>query len=270
MPPVQKSELVRKAAAQLAADFTTANVGGGPTGPVLTGNVVGETLFEMAGNEDGSGLGDRVQRGKEFIANENPTDDFANAVIWLPNALDDWGAGSDTITFQSDNPLDDATKKARAIGEDINTDPICLETALGGVTETPSIDVLTWLSRVTLHDSVSDALVPAAGNITIRRGNGTILGIIPADYFSATQEVDIFLAGTLDDTETIATAGVDPLGATWSRPRTLAAAISVANGGLLTGGSAQGVWLRLTVREGIKPSVDVEYLPAISGQAVGA
>lgn len=267
--PVTKSNLKRHAGAVVAVDFTTADIGGA-IGDELSGSAPGETFFEMPSTEAGSGDGDRVQYGKEFIANNHADEDLINGKIWIPNALDDFGAGMDTMIGFSDSEDDDSTKFLRYIGLDVSGDPVTYDVNMDGLDEVVTLDQMTWVSRVTCHLVSSGDLTPTAGTVTLKRGNGTVLGVIPAGYFSASNEVKIALSATLDDTVTISDAADtddDLSGYTFSRPRTLADAISCANSGRIPGGSAQGYFLELTVREGMPPSLDVEYLPAIAGQA---
>lgn len=257
----------------VAVDFSTEDIGGAMSATMLTA-LLGEILFRMPSHEWESGSGDRVQYGKAFMKNTHGSTDFGNAVMWIANALDDWGAGQDTITFQSDSADDDSGIFFRAIGYDVNGDPVQLDTAGNGVTEAASSDQLTHISRVTVHeDNAGEGypVTPTAGNVTIRRGNGTVLGVIPAGYWSATGEVKIALAGALNDTLTITNAG-DPdddlSGFTFEKPRTYADGIALANSGVLTAGAGQGFWLEETVKEGMKPSRDVQIVLAIDGEAV--
>jgi hypothetical protein len=270
--PLLPSHLKRVASTVRAADFADEDIGGALTDTELTGTTVGETLFEMPSTAEGSGDGSRVQYGKEGIANTHPTDNLINAKIFFPNFLADWGSGTDTVVLTSSSEDDDDTKFARLFGFDINGDPIVLEVALDGTAEAVSLDLMSDLQRVTIHEDDVDndyPLVATAGTLTITRGNDTVLGEIPAGYYSATAEIDAWLPATLNDTTTADDPATSPSGASWSRPRNIASALAVANGGELSAESKQGIWLRLTVKEGMPPSYDVEYLPAIYGHAQG-
>ena len=253
--------------ATVAADFSTASVGGAMSANELVGSI-GEILFEMPSSEDGSGDGDKVQRAKVFYKNKSTDTDLSQGKIWIANALDDFGAGMDTVGMTSSSADDDATMFYRCIGYDVNSDPIVLEVAGDGITQALTVDQVSFLSRVSSHLDDSGSGYPlqaVVGDVTIKRGNGTTLGVIPAGYSSATQEIDLWLAATLGDTATIATAAEDPAGASWSRPRTYATAGSVANSGVLTAETGQAVWLRETIKEGIQPSRDVQVILAIDG-----
>ena len=261
------AQLKRKAATTIAEDFSTTNIGGAMSSTELTG-AIAETLFEMPSTAVGSGLGSRVQRGKEFIHNTS-TDDLASARIYFPNFLADWGAGNDTVGLTPAHEDDDG-KIVRLVGFSSVPSPASLSVTLGaeGV-QVFSSDLLSDLQRVTVHDPVTNELVPLAADLIVKRGNGTLLGHIPAGYYSGTAEIDAWAPGTLNDTTTAATAASDPSGAAWTRPRDFASGLNVANSGTLTAGAAQGYWLRLTVKEGLSPNPDLEYLPTIEGNDLG-
>lgn len=261
------SQLKRKAAATIAEDFSTTNVGGAMSATELTG-AIAETLFEMPSTAVGSGDGSRVQCGKEFIHNTSD-DDLAAARIYFANFLLDWGAGNDTVGLTPSHE-DDQDKVVKLVGFSSVPGPAVLSRTLGasGV-QVFTGDLLSDLQRLTVHDSDTDDLVPLAGALLVKRGNGTELGAIPAGYYSGTAEIDAWAPGTLNDTTTAATAAADPAGATWTRPRDYASGLLVANSGTLTAGAAQGYWLRWTVKEGLGPNPDLEYIPTINGNDLG-
>lgn len=261
------SQLKRKAATTIAEDFSTTNVGGAMSGTELTG-AIAETLFEMPSHAVGSGLGNRTQKGKEFIHNTSG-DDLASARIYFPNFLLDWGAGNDTVGLTPEHE-DDEDKIVRLVGFSSVPAPAVLSRVLGasGV-QVFTGDLLSDLQRLTVHDPFTDALTPLAGALLVKRGNGTLLGRIPAGYYSGTAEIDAWAPGTLNDTSTAATAASDPSGATWTRPRDFTSGLNVANSGTLTAGAAQGYWLRWTLKEGLGPNLDLEYIPTIDGNDLG-
>ena len=261
------SQLKRKAASVIAEDFSTTSVGGAMSATELTG-AIAETLFEMPSTGVGSGDGDRVQYAKEFIHNTS-SDTLYSALIYFANWLKVWGAGNDTVGLTTSHP-DDEGKTVRLIGYSSTPAPVQFTMTLGAPsTQIFSGDILSDLRRVLVYDDEGD-LSPLVGQLTIRRGNGDELGYIPPGYCSATGEMDAWLPDTLNDTTTAATAAAEPSGATWSRPIGWASGLQVANAGTLTPGDAQGIWLRLTVGEGLPPSPEVEYLPTIRGNDAGS
>lgn len=260
------NQLKRMACTTRATDFSTATIGGAVSTSELTGATVGETLFEMPSTAEGSGDGARVQRGKEFLANTS-SDDLGSAKIYFPNWLADFGAGTDTIVLIPLSPEDEG-KVFRLIGFDVDGDPISLAVTLGSGAETVSGDLLSDLQRATVHDPETEELAALVGAVFIERGNGTPLGEIPPGFFSATAELDAWAAATLNDSATATSAAADPSGASWTRARTLATALNVATG-TLSAGAAQGYWLRLTVKEGMPASPDVEYAVTIEGNDLG-
>jgi hypothetical protein len=238
-----------------------ADIGGAASATKITGGAVGELLFAMSSNL--SGGGNKVQRQKAFQAND-ATADLAAAVMWIDNLMD-VSAGGFITTAQSTSSLDGAGKYLRIIGNDASADaqdefPLAgTSVATGGVTFADR-----WCA--TLHDLVTDALTPAAGWISLFE-NGVAIAVMPPGAYSVTAEIEIGLESTLDDTNTAADAGTDPAGITFSRPRTIADGLAVANSGTLTAGSKQGFWLRWTCAEARKASADVEIYPLVIGNA---
>lgn len=240
---------------------TPSDIGGAKTTTTITGGAIGELLFAMSANA--SGGGDKIQRQKLFQANDHDTQDLAEAKMWLANAMAQGTGGAKVTRAQSTSAADGGGKYLRVIGNDASADALDEFPTAGTSMASGSIAMLErWV--VTLHDEATDALVAAAGNITIYHDD-QVVAIMPAGAYSVNGEIEIGLAATLDDTATFANAGTNPAGITFSAPRTFETGIDVANSGVLTAGSAQGFYLRWTCAEARRASADVEIYPLVRG-----
>lgn len=253
-----------------ADDMPTSLTAPAPSGGAIgatqiTGSTIGEVFFTMA--SAASGGGSKVQYSKVFWFNDHATDDLSSAKVYIANALDTPAAGNNLMSGLSSSASDNTTKKLRWIGEDSAGDPAYEDTTMNGTTEvTGAAQFNANLAAVELRLVSGGALTTAAGDITIKK-NGTTLGIIPAGYSSAICEVDIGLEAALDDTATTTNPGTAPGGITFSRPRTYAGGLAVANSGVLTAQSGQGVWVKWTELEERLSSPDLQIVFAIQGDA---
>lgn len=245
-----------------ATSFADEDIGGGPSANLVSGAILNEVFFRMS-SEPASGSA-RVQRAKVFVANDHPTEDLQDAKIYLANALDNWGSNNQTVGIQS-TATADTGQKCRFIGLDTNGDPIILEANVSGTALAATPDQLTRLDSVEIRDQATGVLTTLEGAGRIYRGGSVLLGEVPPSYHGASSEFDLWLPASLDDTTTSLDAGTDPDGVSWSRPRTVETAVSVANGGVLTAGSAQGVWQRWTLRPGTNPRFDLPIVIGVYG-----
>lgn len=262
---VSPTQLKLAEASVMPTDFSTGPIGGAPTANIINGSSVGEAHFSMGSSMEGGGS--KVQRSKLFYINESTTDDLTSAKIYIANALDTV-AGNDEWRFVSDSADDDDSDDGityRGIGFDTAGDPLQEEVVGNGTSEVLSLADFSVRGRVETRNNLSGELQPMAGNGTIKKGTSAI-GAIPAGYYSATSEIDIWLPSTLDDTGEADDAGTDPDGlGTFTRPRTFAGGLAVANSGTLSAESGQGVWSRWTVPEEALPSGDIQVVLAIQG-----
>lgn len=240
-----------------AVDFSTADIGGAKTTNLASPANLNEICFLMPVDESA-----QVQYAKAFVANDNAEDSPTAVKVWLANALDDWGVNETTGAAQGDASGDDDGKFVRFYGHDSTGEPISLDVLLDEDEVVATGDVLTKLQSVELRDQSTGELVAAAADIVIYR-NATALGVIPAGAYTATSEFDVWLPATLNDTTTAATAAAAPSGSSFSRPRTEATALSVANSGVLTAGSAQGVWYKWTLPADTKSRGDIQVILGI-------
>lgn len=229
------------------------NIGGATTATAITGGSIGELLFAMAGNAFGGA--DKIQYQKFFQGNTHGSLALTDAVIWIHNGMAD-SAGGYVTTAVSTSALDGSGKYLRVIGNDATADAQD-EIDMAGTTTATGTIVFNKRWVVTLHDGVTDALTPSAGTITIYE-NGVAIAIIPPGAYSCTGEVKIGLKNALNDTDTTTDASTAPTGITFSRPRTVATGLAVANSGSLTAGAEQGGWIEWTCNDGRRASNDVE------------
>ncbi|MFA5505784.1 MAG: hypothetical protein WC314_19915 [Vulcanimicrobiota bacterium] len=248
-----------------AVDFSTENIGGAISENEANQNMIGEIFFEMPSLAADGGV--NTQIAKLFALNTHETEDLTNGKIYLPNAMDDWGANDQTAAAAGHASGDDDDKFIRFLGHDTNGDPIALEVSLSGDTVVATSNSMTALQSVEARDDTSGELTATAHPVKVLRGGATELGFVPGGYYTATSEFDLWLPATLNDTTTAADAATDPSGASWSRPRTLSTAVAIANSGVLTAGAAQGVWQRWQLPERTKPRWDLQVLIAVAGSS---
>jgi hypothetical protein len=118
--------------------------------------------------------------------------------------------------------------------------------------------------KAELRAVIGDALTPAVGNVYITRG--TLLGKIPIGYYSATGNYSLGVASTLDDTVTTTNRLTAPAGITFYQPNTFSAGKAIANGGVLSFGTSQGIWIKQILYNGEAPTSDIEIGLAVRGQ----
>lgn len=241
-----------------AANFATATIGGAKTSTQASAANISEICFLMPVDP----VSALTQYAKAFLGNSNATDSPTAVKVWLKNALDDWGAFTTTGAAKGDASGDDNGKFVRFLGHNSTGDPVALDVNLSGATVVGTGDNLTKLQSVELRDQSTGALVAAVKDVTIYR-NATILGVIPAGAYTATSEFDIWLPATLNDSTTAATAASAPSGSSFTRPRTEAAGLSVANAGVLTATAAQGVWYKWTLPANTKSRGDIQVVLGI-------
>lgn len=264
--PVTSENLVAWKAATMISSLNppTANVGGalastGSESNRITGGSIGEVHATMAAAISG---GTRRQYAKFFVRNTS-ADALSEAKICL-YSLDDSPAGPFTCSGQSDSSSDDNTHKLRFLGFKTDGTPLSVELICAGTSEVVTTDQFGVLTAVENRDVSTGALKPSAGNKTIRCG-ATIVGVLRSGYYSITSEIKIGLVATLNDSGTTADALTAPSGISFSKPRTLTAGLSFANGGVLTGGAAQGIWSEYSVAELRRPSSDLQCPLLIEG-----
>lgn len=256
------SWLKQKHALNPALDGTTTPIGGGPSASLIAGNILNEVFFRQSAAIDGGA--DREQRQKWFLANTHATEDLTDGKVYLANALDPWGVTNVAPAAKSTHP-DDTDLAVRFIGRDTNGDPIQYDLALAGTTLVQCPDTMTDLTSVEVRDQDTGQLQGGQGAIEIYQAPSTLLGSVPPAHWSASSEFKIWLPSTLDDTTTAVDTYTDPAGVSWSAPRTLDTALSIANGGTLTAGAHQGVWCLWTLPPGTRPRFDLQIVLAVVG-----
>ncbi len=206
----------------------TSQVGGAVTATEITGTVPNEVV--PAGGLV-SGASEKMLYYKTFIKNAG-VDTATQVKLYILNAIDAMGAAGKILLTAGTL---DAGKTARIVG--LVGSAVSLEVVTLQAGDVVSSGTYDQCIRVELTGAAA-----ASADITIKRyEDGTILGKIPASYFTATSEVDIGLEGTLNGTGTSPNRLTAPTGITFSRPNSSAEALAIPD---LAGGAAQGVWRR--------------------------
>lgn len=242
----------------------TSTVGGAISASEV-GSSIGEIFHLRTAAEDEEG-DTQYQYKKTFIKNTNADTDYISAVVYLKNSLDDVsGEGEGVVSAASSSASDGSTKKIKVVGEDDEALVITEEIELNGTSEVTGTETFSKVFWVELRLVSGGALTNAAGDISIEV-DGVGIGMIPTGYNCAIGIVDVGLAGTLDDTDTTDDAVTAPSGISFSKPRTEATGIDVANSGTLSYGSGQGVWWRQTIEGGLAPAADLNIVVRTDGE----
>ncbi len=258
---VAPSDLQIFSSAVRASDFTTANIGGAKGSSQITGSVLGEIFFMM--ESPLAGGADLLQYAKVGYYNANASTALQRATVWGVNFLDTLDAAS-PITATGTNAEDGSTKKFRVIGFDASGNPQQEERLLNGTTAVTTLLTFGVVDRVEVRDATTGLLTPVTGDVMLTAGTQA-LGMVPSTFKTATAEISIALAATLNDSGTTSTAATAPSGYTFSKPRTRAGGLAVANSGILTALAWQAIWCKWRLRAQAKPSEDVEIGIAIAG-----
>lgn len=240
----------------VATGFATANVGGAKSDIRATGSQ-DEILFSAPASPSASVL----EYGKAFLVHTHPTDTATSVGVWIANSLDTPGSAA-TLTLVSTSPADSSSYKVRIIGFNSGGAVLIEDRILNGTSSVTTSGSFVGALRVEFR-TLSGARANAAGIVTVTHGS-TVIGVIPAGHDMATTEFAIGLAGSLDDTATIANASAAPSGVTFSKPRIDADKLAVA-GGSLDPGEGQGVWIRWTIPTGMPASDRVRLALRASG-----
>jgi len=260
--PVASSDLLLYGSANIPTDDTSTAGGAIDTGNELQGTTIGELFDSTPANAAGGS--DIIHYQKCFYKNTNASDDLSDAVIWLLNGLASFGtAGS--VSAVSTSSSDDSTKYIKVFGFDSGGNALTESITLNGTSSVNGSSTFASIWKVELRLVATDALTTADGDITITRGSD--LGMIPTGYYSATAEIEIGLESSLDDSNTTTNRLTAPSGITFSKAIDEGTALDVANSGVLSSGSAQGIWLKRTIKAGLTATTDIEIILRIKGTA---
>lgn len=252
---VLNTEMIAYLATTIPTALTTTTVGGAISATAFTGSL-GQLIF--AATAEAFGGSDVVFYTKFFVKNTNATDSVSDYGIWIANALDTISSPS-TISMASSSVSDSSSKSVILRGFASDGTPQQETVALNGTSTV--VSTLTFLGRVrpNVVNSSTLASVATAGDLTFTAGSE--IGICPAGYTGASSEVDIGLASSLDDTATITNATTAPSGVTFSRPRVEASKLVFDGGaGVVAAGEAQGIWVRVTLVDGMLPTQPVDLV----------
>lgn len=215
---------------------------------------------------------DKICYTKCFLKNTNATDDLNSAVIWIDNMLIS-PAADGIISAVSDSESDDSSKYLKYIFERPDGTYMTENVEMNGTSAVTSIAQIgaATMIKVELRNTISNELINAAGEITISRGS--ILGKIPRPDAEgigcncANGHVAIGLEANLDDSNTTANRVTAPGGISFdATANTKANGLAVANSGVLTTGTAQGIWLQETLPDGMFSSSDIYCSLMIEGE----
>lgn len=262
MPALAAGDLTLVKCATPALTLSTSSVGGAKTGTAIDGSTIGQVHFSMPSALLGGGT--TTQYNKFFYKNGHSTDDLVDAFIWMPNAFDQPGpAGDTTMTFASSSASDDADYEVWTLGYDPAGDPVLTQKALNGTSNATTSQQFSARHRFEARDATTGDYAALNGNVSLT-ADATLIGYIPAGYYSATGEIAIWLAASLDDSGTTTNATTAPGGSSFTRPRTFAGGLAVAGDDLLAT-AGQGIWSRWQLPERAKPSADCQVVTAIQG-----
>lgn len=263
---VTASDLKLYAATSIADDDTTAQGGAINTSDEVTGSTANEVF--PAAVYAAAGGSDITHYYKMFFKNTSATN-LTAAKIWIDNLLLAFGV-SGFLKASSSSATDSSTYKLRIHGLDSGGTEREEYLSLNGLTEVTSSYQYSEIHNVC---KVNGSYVPvvAVGDITIKISTTTI-GKIPAGYYTANGEVKLALEITLDDTNTSTNrltspndGGATPIDFTFYEAQDYASGLAVANSGILTAGSAQGLWVKRVACAGTYTSDRVDYVIKIQG-----
>ncbi len=241
----------------------TSTVGGAiDTASGELGSALSAIFHVRTANEDESD-DTKYQYKKTFVKNTNASTDLESAKIYMENALDDLES-NELIAAVSASASDDDTMKIKIVGEDASGNVQTEEVTLNGTTEVESSSVFSKIFWIELQLVADGTLTTANGDITIS-ADGTTLGIIPQGSNCALSIVEIGLVATLDDSGDTTDATTAPGGISFSKPRTFADGLEVANSGTLSSGSGQGIWWKQTVEGGLEPGAEITAIVVLKG-----
>jgi len=251
--------------------YATTNVPSSDTGTLggaidLTNEIADDDFNKIITTllADIAGGSTRYRYGKTHYYNNHASIDLTDAKIYIPNLLDN-PATAGVITFASSSASDNSSFLIRMYYED-GTGWATEDIAMNGTSFVSSSASPLALQPIRVDFRTSaGVLTTCNGNISVYRG-ATLLGIIPAGFSSATGEVEIFVATSLDDTVTTTDRTTAPGGASWSKPKTYDTGSAVANSGTLTFGTNQAIWYKFTITDGSYPHDEMQIITRIGGK----
>lgn len=260
---IVSGDLIQFEATTLATSFSTANVGGGKGSTQLDGTFIGGLFFKMAPNDPPGG--DLVQYGKIFLFNNNASLNLLTPQhAYITNLISASVSGSgETVAFVSSSASDDSTFNVEIVGLDGSLNAQTDNISLNGTTLVTSTSTWRYISRYVI--TVSGTLTALNGNLSCTK-NSSANGTINAGLYSGTSEVAYGLEGSYGDTNTIADASTAPSGITFGSANTFSSGPTIS--GAFNAQTALGMWLRLTLKNGIASNPDVQVDVAFGGNTL--
>ncbi len=208
---------------------------------------------------------------KIFFKNTNSGTDLTNAEIWIDNLLIT-PAATALLYALSSSSSDNSNYRLKVHGNDIGGVEREEYVTLNGTSQVSSVYQYQKIHEIIKVDADGNTSI-AVGDITIKISSETI-GKIPVGYYTANGQVTIGLAPSLNDSTTSANRltcpqyGATPIDLTFSEANSAATALAVANGGTLTFGSAQGIWIKRVAYDGVYTSPRIQVVTEIEGETV--
>lgn len=192
---------------------------GGACSETLIGySTIGEALPNFRANAGGGA--DRFQVQKQCLRNDNVTDTFFDAGIYMPYSIDDLTVDG-IMKFQFDDVTDATNSSIYIIGDDASDNAQTETIAAGG-----SISVISgskvWANIYEVMVKRTDTGVLkdlVNGNVTLFDLNDVEIGTIFQGKHSAHGNLYIWLEGTLNADTATANRLTEPGGAAWTKPR---------------------------------------------------
>jgi hypothetical protein len=238
--------------ANVAIDFTTANVGGAKTGTVIHGVLFGEVFFTLSANQFGP---DTVEYGKLFVGNQSLTGQALSISLWFLNG----GKQMTALDYPSIIPTGTGETYPKYITWDGYVSGVFQQSKMlfnmNLLDQVFAIEQFTTLTRATLRNQADDAIVPADFDIQVW-ANGVQKGIIPQGGSCCNFDISMGIGATVNDSQTISLASVAPSGVTFSNENAYDGADIVIPG--LMPGDGWPLWLKWDLPDGCAGSRVVE------------
>jgi len=248
-------------------DLDSGTAGGDKTTTVIDNSSIGEWFTRLRAPLTGTLYTDEVKEyQKIFLTNTNPSDDLLDAAVFLRNGIEYSGVPG-ILTFVSDSPDDDSTKKIWGYGENQLGNVLDKEAVIMGGT-TPVDGGKNWVKvfRCKLVSTSTGLIVPAAGNILIYI-NGVLAGMIPQGLSFATSELKLWLPATVwtsgaHETGTTTNRITAPSGSSFTLTAFASSALSIRNDpgdDTLAAGEGQPIWGEFTVQPGMEAYNGIQF-----------
>lgn len=249
----------------LPADMTSTVGGGIDTSNEITGEINYEIF--LRGINPPEGESNTIDYSKLFIKNTNGSDDLNDGVIFLVNHLNKPATDAKIYLY--------AENDTGGTIDDTYSVIFTFENATGDfiqeTVELNSVNLVNTLESIGTGKHIDAELVTSSGSSPVSIGFniviscGTVLGKIPAGLKSASSRISFGMEASLDDTATATNRATAPSGITFYQCNSYSAGMSVPNSGVLTAGSAVGIWLKRENLAGYRSISTMQIVPTLWG-----